>query len=180
MTTLDLPGLATSYRAVPVTHGENDDRLLTQSRAATGRRAPMSITFSSDVPRGERRILEYIVEALDYLRGLPDNWDGDGADPVTDTACLAAVEFLAAIVDSDTVPPYVVPLATGGVQLEWLIAAHDLEVEFGPDGEAHVLASDADGKITVDSPVSGIIGAANHDEVRDRLRRLALPLTDVG
>ncbi|MGI8677387.1 MAG: hypothetical protein ACR2LX_01600 [Jatrophihabitans sp.] len=138
------------------------------------------MTFSRDVPRGKRRILEYAVEALDYLRDLPADWDGDGAEPVTDTACLAAVEFLAAITDIDTVPPQVVPLATGGVQLEWLVAAHDLEIEFGPDGTAHILGSDAEGKITIDSQVNGVIGAANHDEVRDRLRRLALPLTDVG
>jgi hypothetical protein len=59
---------------------------------------------------------------IDYLRELGENWDGHGAGPVPEAA-IRTVEALR-----------VVPLSSGGLQVELHAGGGDLEVEVAADG----------------------------------------------
>lgn len=61
-------------------------------------------------------------EKRDDLAALEENWDGYGAAPPTPEA-LAVLDLLT-----------IVPLNTGGLQIEWHPLSGDTEIEIAPDG----------------------------------------------
>jgi len=81
------------------------------------------------------------MKKLDELKNLPEDWDSYGADPIS----LHAIEVAKSVITSvmkafggiiGTVVQLtdIIPLADGGVQLEW-VGPHDkLEVEISPNG----------------------------------------------
>jgi hypothetical protein len=62
---------------------------------------------------------------LDELRDLREDWDGYGSPPPTEEA-IALAEL---IINAE---PRVVPLSSGGVQIEWPVAG--AEISITPDG----------------------------------------------
>ena len=85
--------------------------------------------------------LEPALQRLDELAQLEPDWNSYGAAAMSPRAIKIAREFLKSVakrlVDKvgERVRPYVVvPLADGGVQIEWRSPERDLEVEIGPDG----------------------------------------------
>ena len=71
----------------------------------------------------ERQILPVICRFLD----LPDNWDSYGGRALKLETGMFALKILNEIMDAQTPIPHVVPIATGGVQLEW--HENDLDLE---------------------------------------------------
>ena len=77
---------------------------------------------------------------LDQIAALEPNWDGRGA-PAVDRGLIRAVRAW----DQDmpgwafAPPPAVVPLASGGLQLEWRRADRLLELEFETPDQLHFL-----------------------------------------
>jgi hypothetical protein len=63
--------------------------------------------------------------------GLPAGWDSYGGAPMSVTSVESAVIFLGAVLEPQSTPPTVVPLADGGVQLLWHQNDLDLEVMLG-------------------------------------------------
>ncbi len=92
--------------------------------------------------------LEPIKKILGALL-LPENWDSYGGHTPKREAAETAIQIIASIAHEDPPPPRVVPLGTGGIQLEWKKGARELEVECGPDGSAEALKveGDAEGEL---------------------------------
>ena len=61
-------------------------------------------------------------EEFRRLLDLPENWNSYGALPISGAAIKAAESMS------------IVPTCNGGVQLEWHINGHDIEIEFAQDG----------------------------------------------
>lgn len=108
-------------------------------------RRAISLTFSAGFDDHKRGLLEVAVEVVNRLLRLPPNWDANGAAAVSELAAMTAVEWLDRLAFSDTAVPHVVPLNTGGLQLEWVFDGQSFEVEVGPDGDVGVLGVDAAG-----------------------------------
>jgi hypothetical protein len=82
------------------------------------------------------------VEPIKKILGtllLPDNWDSYGGRAPGVGSAAAAIDFIALIAHEDLPRPRVVPLGTGGIQLEWRNGQRELEVEFSPDESIEVL-----------------------------------------
>lgn len=91
------------------------------------------------------------VEPIKKILGtllLPDNWDSYGGRTPRMEAAEVAINLIASILQEDPPRPSVVPLGTGGVQLEWKNGQRELEVECTPDGsiEALKIEGDAEGE----------------------------------
>ncbi len=67
------------------------------------------------------------------LQQLPDNWDSYGGVPLQERHRDAVLRFLGLVMSDDIVMPDIVPLADGGVQIEW--RRGDVEVDFISDDE---------------------------------------------
>jgi hypothetical protein len=63
---------------------------------------------------------------VDLLR-LTDNWDGRGARRICERDLVEALEFMASVMQFDTLAPWIGPLSSGGLQLVW--RQGDVEVE---------------------------------------------------
>ena len=100
------------------------------------------VEASTTRPGASSAALQRAFERLGELTRLGPNWDSYGAEPISPQAIALARQFLTAVAErfaawaGDRVHPYViVPLANGGVQLEWRGPGGDLEVEIGPAGD---------------------------------------------
>jgi hypothetical protein len=86
-----------------------------------------------------------VTARLAELERLPPNWDSDGALPVARRHANRALALLSRLVVLGFPPiPDIVPLADGGVQLEWRLE-NGLRVDFvsDEDSEPVVLIEDA-------------------------------------
>lgn len=91
---------------------------------------------------------DHVTARLAELERLAPNWDGDGGLPVSRQHANRAINFLVRLIGSSLAPvpvPDVVPLADGGVQLEWHTAS-TRRVDFVSDEESEpmVLVQEAD------------------------------------
>jgi hypothetical protein len=177
MTAVGLPEIATQYRPAPFADPAPAGRFLTQTRRTRRPTEYVFLSFAPGYPMAKRLLLEMVAETLNDLLGLPPDWDGDGAESVSAMASRAAIDVLESIADPDTVVPQVFPLPSGGVQLEWLIAGNDLELEFAPDGHVYALGTDALDKVVLERDAPDRLGADVRAEAKDYLRRIALPLS---
>lgn len=87
------------------------------------------------------------VEPIKKILGtllLAENWDSYGGRTPRREAAVTAIEIIASITQEDPPRPRVVPLGTGGIQLEWKNGQRELEVECGPDGSAEALKIEGD------------------------------------
>lgn len=75
---------------------------------------------------------------------LPENWDSYGGHTPRREAAATAIEIIASIVQEDPPRPRVVPLGTGGIQLEWKNGQRELEVECEPDGSIEAIKIEGD------------------------------------
>lgn len=71
--------------------------------------------------------------AIDELTKLDPGWDGYDGDPVLPQVAGHALRLLGAIGAYTQIVPDVVPLSNGGLQLEWYVGIHEIEVEIAPD-----------------------------------------------
>lgn len=92
--------------------------------------------------------VEPIKKVLGMLQ-LPENWDSYGGHTPTREAAETAIQLIASITLADPPRPRVVPLGTGGIQLEWKSGQRELEVECGSSGLVEVLKieGDAEGEL---------------------------------
>jgi len=81
------------------------------------------------------------MRKLDELKNLPEDWDSYGADPISPNAIAKAKSIIISVVKSfsnaigDVVQlTDVIPIADGGVQLEWVGPHAELEIEISPNG----------------------------------------------
>lgn len=77
-------------------------------------------------------------EAIDELTRLAPGWDGYSGVAVLSQVADHARDFLGAIGAYTKLVPDVVPLADGGLQLEWFVGDYEVEVEISPDCGTHL------------------------------------------
>jgi hypothetical protein len=73
---------------------------------------------------------------------LTENWDSYGGHPPSYDTVLAAIDLIDAIPQHNPPRPRVVPLANGGIQLEWKVSQRELDIEIGPDSSYRYLKFD--------------------------------------
>lgn len=87
---------------------------------------------------------EGLIDRLGALAALLPDWDGYGAR-VVDWAALRQAQVLIDWSLTSLLPvPRIVPVPTGGVQLEWTAGPVELELEVEPGGRSFVFVCDDD------------------------------------
>jgi hypothetical protein len=111
----------------------------------------VSITNSPQKPRSALATVLSLVKAsqqaainqLDEISKLPADWDGYHAAPLNDEIVDTARLFLRELpVELAAIPPHVVPMTLGRVQLEWHDGPRSLELEFESPSRVHYLKWD--------------------------------------
>jgi hypothetical protein len=69
------------------------------------------------------------------LLTLPHNWDSYGGQRINPGVVQDAVNLINPLLEPTSPAPRVVPLSSGGLQLEWHRGGIDLEVVFDRDGQ---------------------------------------------
>lgn len=92
------------------------------------RHQPTSVVTDQQMPSW----LEPTEKRLSSLLGLEPNWDGYGASEVQFDEAVRALQMLIRVLGPDSPQPSVVPLSTGGLQVEWHRGGMHLEIEFEP------------------------------------------------
>ena len=79
------------------------------------------------------------INRIELLTSLRPGWDSYGAAAVGARAATAAVRFLLDHAYPEVAAPSIVPLANGGLQVEWHRGGVDVEISFfDGDGEVYV------------------------------------------
>lgn len=73
--------------------------------------------------------LDPVMQQLRMLIALQQDWDSYGAPPLDPHVLRSAVRLLMRSMREETPAPFLVPLSTGGLQLEWHQGGFDIEVE---------------------------------------------------
>ena len=86
------------------------------------------------------------LKKLDELQILPEDWDSYGADPISQNAIATAKSIIISVMKSFSIAigdvvqlTDVIPIADGGVQLEWVGPHAELEIEISPNGNIGLL-----------------------------------------
>jgi hypothetical protein len=77
-----------------------------------------------------------LMQGLVDLLTLPENWDSYGAPPIVPKIINDAMSLMNGVLGPSSPAPRVVPLSSGGLQLEWHRNGIDLEVVFDRDEQA--------------------------------------------
>ena len=126
------------------------------------------LEFRVTVPQSAASWLGDAVAHIEELTSLAPGWDSYDSKPVDAGAAMGAVRFLLGSAYADLPAPAIVPIADGGVQIEWHRGGIDLEVSF----------SDGSPTIFVEDHKSGeVLDDQEYDPVM-QVRRLASRLTD--
>ena len=108
----------------------------------------------------------HVTNELDRLSELSENWDGYGA-PAIDPGIIDAARTLVPHLPIDlSQRPHVVPLTSGGLQLEWTFGDVALELEFESPVSIRYLKWDP----AAGDPEENTIPATDHDGIRALIR----------
>lgn len=77
--------------------------------------------------------LPEVLQRMGFLLSLPPKWDSHRAIKISEQMAAAVLTFLQEVMNSETLPPSIVPLEDGGLQIEWHRDGIDAEIEFEPD-----------------------------------------------
>lgn len=114
------------------------------TREASGRR-PFEVDATALVEQDERSDLKRRLNAkVNSLRALRDGWDGGRGKAVSEAILAKALAALDCALQPLRSPraPFIVPLADGGVQIEWHESHAELEISFFANGEVTALFED--------------------------------------
>jgi hypothetical protein len=124
-------------------------------------------TGSSDP---EPRWLPAVLQRIEHIRNLDDNWDGYGAGPIRADVLSYALHLLQTVMD-DVPAPQLTPMSHEGVLIEWARGGVTLEIEIEDAGEAFVSYEDEDKSIDKSWRVK-----ADFTSLEEPLRALAAQL----
>lgn len=74
--------------------------------------------------------LNDVIHQVRKLLKLQQNWDSRGAQCIDRDLLEASVILLLKVMRASTPPPCMIPLSSGGVQIEWHMRGMDFEIEF--------------------------------------------------
>jgi len=119
----------------PVTGHYQQQSLKQRSRKYYSRGQEFNITwqdYGQPLPSWFDALMLGFVDSLT----LPPNWDSYGGGPVDVEVIHAAMNCMNSVLAPQSPAPRVVPLSSGGVQLEWHRKGIDLEIVFQRDEQA--------------------------------------------
>jgi hypothetical protein len=87
------------------------------------------------VPQPEPAWLYPVLDKLQHVSRLAENWDSYGGDAPSDKSVYTALAILSQILRGESSAPALVPLSEGGVQLEWHGDGEELEIRIGANGQ---------------------------------------------
>jgi Arc/MetJ family transcription regulator len=124
------------------------------------------------VPTTSAGVLVDALDRIDDLAHLGDGWDSYGAAPIGNDAVRAArvlvIELWQSGAFAGTDQIDIIPVPTGGIQVEWAFGPRDIEIEIGHAGDLAWLINLDDGSF---DELSGQPGIAARDIV-ERISRL--------
>ena len=86
-----------------------------------------------------------VLDQLEAMRGVKENWDSDGAAAPAQEVVTAAIAFWRNLQRRAELPqPYVTPNRIGGVLFFWEFGPHQIEVEVLTPDKAEFLHLDRD------------------------------------
>jgi hypothetical protein len=100
------------------------------------RRQQAATAFSSAVDSWSDSVGDRLAQLLKFTAG----WDGHTGRPISPTVAVYAYYLVPRLMRPGTPPPFVAPLASGGVQLEWHRNGWDLEIEIKGPGQLYAYA----------------------------------------
>ena len=77
-------------------------------------------------------MMQQVRDRLGHLTCLPPNWNGYKESPISEAAADEAYRVAEKIILLGATPPFIAPVADGGVQLEWALGGFDIEIEVTP------------------------------------------------
>lgn len=86
--------------------------------------------------------LPQVVDQLNSILALKENWDSYGSHRMKPETAIAAIYVLDSVMLEDTPIPSIVPTPSGNIQAEWHIFGIDLEVEITRSGNYSVSYED--------------------------------------
>lgn len=89
-------------------------------------------------------LLESSIHRVQQLKAMPPNWDGYGSPPIQPSAVSVTIQLMRAIARISSLPPHIVPVSGGGLQLEWAIGQRELEIGVAPSGSLDYLTDEND------------------------------------
>lgn len=130
-------------------------------------------------PFARDKLLENAQTILALLE-LEPAWDGSRGKPLSVEAAGVAVQILIDVIPIERPSPQLVPLPSGGIQIEWHVAGNDLEIEIDAKGELHILAVTVDDETVIDREVSPVFLDLAMSEARRFLRRMSALLQEAS
>jgi len=109
--------------------------------ATSGTAQRVAVQWSASLPLHNMWELGPIKTAIG-LQHLQPGWDGYGSPPPSENLVEGAIHLIrqiAILAPGGLEPPNVVPLARGGIQLEWHVGDRELEIPIFPDGRVEFL-----------------------------------------
>ncbi len=94
------------------------------------REEPIFVLYR-DGDEGWRDWLGAVVDRIDRLSELPDDWDSYGGLPLSDEAVGATLDLLSYF-GPEYLAPEVYPSPDGGLLLQWETPSSAIEIEVGP------------------------------------------------
>ena len=91
--------------------------------------ALQSHTAGQGFEDSSRPIGDVFTSRVRALASLEYGWDGGDGLPISSAVQNYTLQLLGSFMQATSIPPAVVPLSSGGLQLEWFIGKHELEIE---------------------------------------------------
>jgi len=118
----------------------------------------LRVVAPESMPALRERNLRRALADLERIATRRRGWDGSDGLPLAADALVTAARLVVHLSRDDELLPHLVPLSTGGVQLEWHVAGYSLEIEVDRRGRPHFLAVTASGDVMLDEePAPGRI-----------------------
>jgi len=118
----------------------------------------LRVVAQESMPALRERNLRRVLANLERIATRRHGWDGADGLPLAAGALTTAARLVVHLSREDELLPHLVPLPTGGVQLEWHVAGSSLEIEVDRRGRPHFLAITANGDVMLDhEPAPGRI-----------------------
>jgi hypothetical protein len=83
-----------------------------------------------------------VVSTLCRFVELPENWDSYGGKPLRHDTGMFALQLINAVMGPSLPSPYILPVADGGVQIEWHMNALDIELYVSAPYESELVVED--------------------------------------
>ena len=75
------------------------------------------------------------ISKINSFRNLEKDWDGYGADKISETSITNAISFVQEVLETYEIPVYFVcPTYDSGVTIELRKGIHEAQIAFNPDG----------------------------------------------